>query len=349
MLTKAGSRIPAKLRSARFFQINPLVIPFPVLSCARSQVMKYRVLGKTGWKVSVLGFGASPLGDAFGGIEEKEGIRAVRAALDLGINFFDVSPDFGSAKAEIILGKALRGIPRHKFYLATKVGRYAPGEKDLDFSAARVTRSVDESLKRLRVAHIDLIQCHDIEFAPLSQVVEETIPALQKLKQHGKVQRIGVTALPLKTFKKLLDKVRVDAILSYCHYCLSNITLVQLFPYLKAKGAGIINASPFAMGLLTEKGPPKWHPAPTAIREACARAVEHCRKKKASIARLALQFAVAHKDIATTLVGTASPKKIKENVRWLEERLDLELLAEVQEILAPIRNKAWPSGRPENQ
>lgn len=310
--------------------------------------MKYRELGRTGWKVSVLGYGASPLGDAFGGVDEKEGIRAVRTAIDLGINFLDVSPDFKSAKAEIVLGKALREIPRHKFYLAAKVGRHGRGEKDFDFSAAQVVRSVDESLKRLRVAHIDLIQCHDVEFASLTQVAEETIPALQKLKQQGKVQKIGVTALPLKTFRKLLERTRVDAILSYCHYCLNDITLVQMFPFLRSKGAGIINASPFAMGLLTEKGPPKWHPAPAAIRDACARAVEHCKKKKANLARLALQFAVGNKDIATTLVGTGSPKKIKENVRWLEEKPDLGLLAEVQDILAPIRNQTWPSGRAEN-
>ena len=307
--------------------------------------MKYRELGKTGWKVSVLGYGGSALGDAFGGVAEKEGIRSVRAALDLGINFFDVSPDLKSAKAEVLLGKALRGVHRHKFYLATKLGRYGPGEKDFDFSASRVTRSVDESLKHLGVAHIDLIQCQDIEFASLDQLVDETIPALQKLKQQGKVQKIGVTALPLKVFKRLLDRSRVDAILSYCHYCLNDITLVQMFPYFKAKGIGIINASPFAMGLLTEKGPPKWHPAPAAIRDACARAVAYCKKKKANIARLALQFAVANKDIATTLVGTASSKKIKQNARWLEERLDMELLAEVQEILAPIRNKSWASGQ----
>jgi len=306
--------------------------------------MKYRELGKTGWKVSVLGYGASPLGEAFGGIKEKDGIRTVHQAVDLGINFLDASPDFASAKAEALLGKALREIPREKFFLATKVGRYGPDARDLDFSAARVTRSVDESLRRLRVAHIDLIQCHDVEFASVNQLTEETIPALQKLKQQGKVQKIGITALPLKTLKSVLDHVRVDAVLSYCHYCLTDITLVQLFPFLKSKGVGIINASPFAMGLLTEKGTPKWHPAPAAIRDACARAVAHCKKKKANIARLALQFAVANKDIATTVVGTASPRKIKENVRWLEERLDQNLLAEVQEILAPIRNMTWPSG-----
>src|SRR5438105_10661917 len=133
--------------------------------------MKYRELGKTGWTVSVLGYGASALGGAFGSVNEKAGIHSVRAAIDLGINFIDVSPDHASARAEAVLGKALREIPREKFYLATKVGCYGVKESDRDFSAERVTRSVDESLKRLRVARIDLIQCQDIEFASLSQLV----------------------------------------------------------------------------------------------------------------------------------------------------------------------------------
>lgn len=310
--------------------------------------MKYRKLGKTGWSVSVLGFGGSQLGGTFGGIDEKEGIKAVHTAIDLGINFIDVAPYYGLTKAETVLGKALREIPREKFYLATKVGRYGSEEKDFDFSARRVTRSVDESLKRLRVAHIDLIQCHDIEFASIDQVVEETIPALQKLKRHGKVRRIGISGLPLKIFKSVLDRTPVDAILSYCHYCLSDIRLVQLFPYLKSKGVGIINGSPFGMGLLTEKGPMSWHPAPAKIRNTCAQAVAYCKSRKTSLTQLALQFAVANRDIATTLVGTSSPKKVRENIRWLDERLNQKLLAEVQEILEPIRNQTWPSGRKEN-
>jgi L-galactose dehydrogenase len=100
------------------------------------------------------------------------------------------------------------------------------------------------------------------------------------------------------------------------------------------------------MGLLTEKGPPKWHPAPADVRDICAKAVEYCKKKKAPIARLALQFAVSNKDIASTLVGVASSKAIKQNLRWLDERLDQKLLMEVQDILAPIRNRAWAERTP---
>jgi L-galactose dehydrogenase len=310
--------------------------------------MKYRILGKTGWKVSVLGFGAAPLGATHGAYPEKEGIRAVHTAIDLGINFIDVAPYYGLTMAESVLGKALKGISREKYYLATKVGRYGPDEKDFDFSAERIARSVDESLQRLRLAHIDLIQCQDVEFASVPHLIDETIPALQKLKRQGKVRHIGITGLPLKAFRKILDRTQVDAVHSYCHFCLTNTTLVQLFPYLEEKRVGIINAAPLGMGLLTEKGPPKWHPAPSKVRDICARAVEHCRKRKASLPQLALQFATSHGGIATTLVGTSSAKKIKESVKCMERPLDQSLLAEVQDILTPIRNETWPSGKKEN-
>jgi L-galactose dehydrogenase len=310
--------------------------------------MKYRVLGKTGWKVSVLGFGAAPLGGTHGAVDEKEGIRAVRTAIDLGINFIDVAPYYGLTIAESALGRALQGVPREKYYLATKVGRYGADEKDFDFSPERVTRSVDESLRRLRVAHIDLIQCQDIEYAAIPKLVEETLPALQKLKRQGKVRHVGVTGLPLKALRKALESAPMDTVHSYCHFCLTNTTLVQILPLLKDKQAGVINAAPLGMGLLTEKGPPKWHPAPSKMRDLCAKAMAHCLKRKASLPRLALQFSTSHQDIATTLVGTSSPRKVKESVRCIEEPLDQSLLIEVQDLLAPIRNHIWLSGRKEN-
>ena len=109
--------------------------------------MKYRVLGKTGLKVSALSLAATSLGGGvFRDVEESEAIRTVHVALDLGINLIVVSPFYGITRAETVLGKALRGIPRDRDYLATKVGRY--GDQEFDFSANRVTASVDESLSR---------------------------------------------------------------------------------------------------------------------------------------------------------------------------------------------------------
>jgi L-galactose dehydrogenase len=308
--------------------------------------MDYRTLGKTGLSVSVLSYGASSLGGVFRPVDETEGIRAVQTALDLGINFIDVSPYYGLTRAETVLGKALKGIPRDRYYLATKVGRY--GEAEFDFSAGRVTASVDESLARLGLDYIDLIQCHDIEFGSLDQVVNETLPALRKLQQQGKVGFVGITGLPLKIFRYVLERAEVDTILSYCHYSLNDTSLTGLIPFLQEKGVGVISASPLSMGLLTERGAPGWHPAPAEIRAACARAAAHCRSKGVDIAQLAMQFALANPNIQTTLVGTASPENIRKNVAWLETPLDQELLAEVQAILKPVLNQSWPSGRPEN-
>ena len=301
--------------------------------------MEYRLLGKTGLKVSVLSYGASPLGGVFGDTNEARGIRTVHTALDLGINYIDVSPYYGDTRAETVLGKALKGLPRDSYVLATKVGRFGSGEHD--YSARRVTASVDESLKRLGVDCIDVIQCHDIEFTTPEQVLNETLPALRKVQKQGKVRFIGVTGLPLTNFPAILDHTQLDTILSFCHYTLFDTSLTDLIAYLEEKEAGIINASPLSMGLLTNQGPPAWHPASDKIKEACAKAAAHCRSKGADIAKLAVQFTLSNPDIATTLVGTSKSEKIESNVKWLEEPIDQKLLAEVQEILAPIHNETW--------
>ena len=308
--------------------------------------MQYRRLGRTGLDVSVLSFGASPLGGQFRDVDEADAVRTVHAALDLGINFIDVSPYYGLTKAETVLGKALASIGRDRYFLATKVGRY--GDQAFDFSAARVTASIDESLARLGVDYVDLIQCHDIEFGDLDQVVHETIPALRTLQAQGKARFIGVTGLPLKIFPIVLDRTDIDTILSYCHYGLNDDALAGHLPYLKAKGIGIITASALSMGLLSDRGAPPWHPAPAFVKETCAKAAAFCRRQGYDISRLALQFAVANPGIATVLVGTASPQNISNNVRCIDEPIDQDLLAAVMRILEPVHNVTWPSGRPEN-
>ncbi len=312
--------------------------------------MEYRPLGRTGLKVSVLSYGASSLGGVFHAVDEDEGIRAVRTALDLGINFIDVSPYYGATRAESVLGRALRGVPRDSYLLATKVGQY--GEGLFDFSAARVRRSLDESCSRLGVEHVDLLQCHDIEFADLDQIVHETLPALVALREEGRIGHVGITGLPLKVFPAVIDRVGpgvVETILSFCHFQLNNDSLTRLLPYCKSRDVGVINASPTGMGLLTERGVPPWHPAPPAMVAHARRAVEHCRSVGADIVKLAVQFSISHPDIATTLVGTGDPRNIRDNVAHATAPIDRELLAEVRAILAPILNHNFTRGRIENR
>jgi len=176
--------------------------------------MEYRILGKTGLSVSALSFGASTLGGVYGAIDETDAIRTVYTAIDLGINFIDTSPYYGVTKAETVLGKALKGIPRSAYILSTKVGRYDVDR--FDFSVARVIASVEESLLRLNVEMIDIIHCHDIEFGSFDQIIHETIPALRKLQDQGKVRFVGITGLPLNIFPNVADRVEVDTMISYC-------------------------------------------------------------------------------------------------------------------------------------
>ncbi|MCX6953348.1 MAG: aldo/keto reductase [Verrucomicrobia bacterium] len=312
--------------------------------------MHYRPLGRTGLQVSVLSFGASSLGGVFRATDDAEAIRTVHTALDLGMNFLDVSPYYGATKAETVLGRALKGIPRDRYVLATKVGQY--GEGQFDFSAARVTRSLDESCVRLGVDFIDLLQCHDIEFADLNQIVDETLPALVRLRERGRIGHIGITGLPLKVFPAVLDRTPpgvVETILSFCRYELNDTALDGLVPYLRQKEVGIINASPTGMGLLTERGVPSWHPAPPAMVAGAKRAVEYCQSVGADIVKLAVQFCVAHPWIATTLVGSANPDNIRKNVGYLEDPVDFELMARVLDILKPIHNHNFTRGLPANR
>uniref|UniRef100_A0A2C9V5W5 NADP-dependent oxidoreductase domain-containing protein n=1 Tax=Manihot esculenta TaxID=3983 RepID=A0A2C9V5W5_MANES len=299
--------------------------------------MEVRPLGNTRLKVSSVGFGASPLGRVFGPVSEEEAIASVSEAFRRGINFFDTSPYYGGTLSEKMLGKGLKalGVPRNEYVVSTKCGRYKEG---FDFSAQRVTRSIDESLERLQLEYVDILQCHDIEFGSLDQIVKETIPALQKLKEAGKIRFIGITGLPLGIFTYVLDRVppgTVDVILSYCHYSINDSTLVDLLPYLKSKGVGIISASPLAMGLLTEDGPPEWHPASPEL------------KRKERILQT-MQYSLSNKDISTVLVGMNSVRQVEENVNAAIElatfEKDQETVAEIEAILSLVKNQTWPSG-----
>ncbi|MDI1335777.1 MAG: aldo/keto reductase [Lacunisphaera sp.] len=314
--------------------------------------MRYRPLGSTGLQVSVLSFGASSLGGVFHAVTEKQCVETVEAALTGGINFIDVSPAYGETLAEKNLGLSLRGIPRENYILATKIGSYSEARGDYDYSAARTRRSIDESLRRLGVDYVDLIQCHDVEFADHDQIIGETLPALADLKRQGLVRHIGITGLPLKIFPALLqrDAARtIDTVLSFCHYELNDTSLAGLLPDLKARGVGVINASPTGMGLLTRRGAPAWHPASPAIIAGCKRAVDYCRERGIDIVKPAVQFACGNPDIATTLVGTADPQNIRDNIACVEEPMDERLIAEIQQLLAPVINANFTRGRPEHR
>src|SRR5437667_3389430 len=163
--------------------------------------MKTRPLGKTGLQVPILGFGASSLGQEFRSVTLDEALKSVRVALDCGLTFIDTSPFYGRGMSEVLLGVALKGVPRDMYTLCTKLGRYDLAH--FDFSAKRVAESVDVSLHRLGTDHLDIVLCHDIEFVALEQIVNETMPALRKVQQQGKARFIGFSGYPQKIFRTI--------------------------------------------------------------------------------------------------------------------------------------------------
>lgn len=312
--------------------------------------MEYRELGQTGLKLSNLSFGASSLGSVFHETKEEESIKAVETALEGGINFIDVSPYYGHYKAETVLGKALKRLPRDKFYLSTKVGRYGKdGKNTWDYSAKRATESVYESMERLNVDYIDIINVHDIEFQAalpggLAKVCEETLPALVELKEKGIVGHVGITDLQLKNIKWVIDHTpegTVESVLNFCHYCLNDDELLDYLDYFEEKGVGVINASPLSMGLLTLRGVPDWHPAPIPLVKACAEAAKFCQDKGYPIEKLAIQYSVGNPRITSTLFSSANPMNVERNIEWAREAPDAELVNDVKAIIGEQQRVSW--------
>ena len=307
--------------------------------------MQYRRIGKTAMEVSALSFGASSLGGVFHSIKEQEAIEAVFMAIDCGMNFIDVSPYYGHYKAETVLGKALKQIPRNKYYLSTKVGRYGKdGVNTWDYSAKRAVESVYESMERLNVEHIDLINVHDIEFANLEQVAKETVPALVELREKGLVSYVGITDLQLENLKWVVENVEegsIDSILNFCHNCLNDDKLTDFLDFFEERGIGVINASPLSMGLLSQRGIPDWHPAPKPLVEACSQAAAFCTEQGYPIEKLAIQYLIQKRRIASTLFSSANPQNVKRNVEWAMEPIDMQLVEKVREIIGNQFRVSW--------
>lgn len=301
-------------------------------------------------KLSRISFGASSLGSVFHPTDEKESIEAVETAVSGGINFIDVSPYYGHYKAETVLGKALRRIPRGSYYLSTKVGRYGKdGVNTWDYSAKRAKESVYESMERLGVDYIDLINVHDIEFQAameggLQKVVDETLRALCELRDEGVVGHVGITDLQIDNLIWVIEHCpegTVESILNFCHYCLNDDALGDHLDYFRIKGIGVINASPLSMGLLSSRGVPSWHPAPQELVLACRKASEFCLSEGYPIEKLAVQYAVSNPGITTTLFSSSRSCNVLRNIEWASSEPDWELVRKVRSIIGGQMRVSW--------
>ncbi len=308
--------------------------------------MQYRRLGKTELEVSILGFGASPLGNTFDVCDETEGIKSVHLAIDNGINFIDVAPFYGETLAETRLGKALKG-KRNEIILATKCGRY--GLRNFDFSYQRIIDSIDESLERLQTDYVDLYQLHDIEFGTKEQVLNEAVPAIQKIKQSGKARFIGITGLPVNYLAAIAREVDVDTVLSWAHYNLLEDEInAELVPLSKEKDFGLMNAAPLMQRILSDASLPAWHNAPDKVKAVQPHLISLCNEYGVKLSDVAIRFALNHPDISSTIVGMCDTINVTQNLSALDFNIPAGLLEKIETIVAPVKNTMWFEGVAEN-
>lgn len=307
--------------------------------------MEYRPLGKTGVKVSLLAQGGAAFGQQFGPVSAAEAADCVHAAIDAGVNLVDTAAYYGRGLAEQFLGQALQGGWREKVLVCTKACRL--GEAEFDFTPAGTRRCFEASLKRLGTDHVDILLAHDIEFADdFEFVFQETAGVLHQLKKEGKARFIGMSCYPLGLLKQAIERCQLDVVISYAHCNLFNTRLLtDLLPTAEKHGVGVLNASPLAMGLLTNHGPQPWFPGPKEIVTACRQAADLCKSRGTDIAVLGMQFCYRQKGLASILTGTARKAELDVNLRAMNEPIDEALLADVLKVLEPVKDRTWASGK----
>jgi L-galactose dehydrogenase len=304
-----------------------------------------RPLGRTGLNVSIVSMGGAAIGQQYGPVSVREAADTVHAGIDAGINLIDTSAFYGEGKSEEILGEVLAGGWREKVLICTKAGRHT--RERFDFTPTGMRSCLEGSLKRLRVDHVDILLAHDIEYADdFDRVFTDTADVLHRLKAEGKCRFVGMSCYPLPLLRAAIQRCHLDVVISYCHFNLQNRRLMtELLPFAEFEDVGVLNASPLAMGLLTNQGPPPWHPASDAIKRTCSEAAAFCRERGADIATLGMQFCFGEPRIPSTITGTAKRSELEANLKALATPVDAELLKDVERLLEPVRDEIWASGR----
>eukprot|EP01064_Diplonema_japonicum_P036690 TRINITY_DN8338_c0_g1_i1.p1 TRINITY_DN8338_c0_g1~~TRINITY_DN8338_c0_g1_i1.p1 ORF type:complete len:392 (+),score=88.53 TRINITY_DN8338_c0_g1_i1:1104-2279(+) len=339
--------------------------------------MKYREVEHLGL-VSILSFGGSGLGGMHtagegtglvgGGMQEEDSVwwqeepesdikRATEILmifLKAGGNLIDTSHWYGQGKSERLLGHALKNVPRKAYYIMSKVCRY---DKELmrmfDFTYARTYQGVKDSLKRLQLDQVDVMQVHDPEFCPaVDIIVNETIPALYKAKEEGMTRLVGMTGYPIGVQEEIIKKSfeagrPIHTSLTYCRYTLNDRSLLEsgYWETCKKLRIAVVNASPISMGLLMNREPPAWHPATSLCKETCRKAIQYCQSKSVDISKLAVHFVLRNENIATTLVSTTSPQRCQQNIDAISTPLTLDEESVLEHIFSnifqPAGNLSW--------
>jgi myo-inositol catabolism protein IolS len=309
--------------------------------------MQYRMLGKTGWKVSAVSMGCWALGPEWGGIPEKQGIEAIHESLDLGVNLFDVADVYGMGYSEEVLGKALKG-KRDGLYIATKLGHWGRHYDD-GFSWKSVYSAINcchASLHRLGIETIDLYQCH-VQEPPHPDVLLE---AMEKLKEQGKIRHYGISTDQLPSVKKFNEN-------GQCAICQLNYSILnrsaekELLPYCRENGIGVLLRGPIFQGMLADKfdentvftdvvRSAKWNKGAHSREDF----LKHLKTEEQlrplardgrSMIDVALQFTLANPAVTCPIPSAKSPAQARQNAAAAEGALGADELALIDSVSPP--------------
>ena len=322
--------------------------------------MEYSLLGRTGLRISRIGYGGAALGNCYTPVETEDGIACVHKAIEeYGINYFDTSPSYGRGSlAETRLGEALAGGWREKIVLATKCGDYhrtrADGEDEFfrDYTPGTIRTQLELQLRRLRTDYVDVLQLHDINAANLDALLSDALPEMRRLQKEGKVRFLGITSIDLDDLRYILERTDdIDVVLTFGRYNLMDQELVGYFDDLREKkGFALLNCSVLFMGMLTrsflDPENPKWQyirkregtgPAIRAIEEAAAL----CGRHGVDIGSLGVQFGCDCPFCDSTLISAGRTERLDQNMALISQPYDRALAEEVRGILGRADIMPW--------
>lgn len=310
-------------------------------------------IGKTGLEVTRLGMGTAPLGGLFEDVPEPTALDAVRQALKLGLNFFDTAPLYGHGKSESFLGKGLAGAPRASYVLATKVGRLLvpvdPAQRDqhefknplpykpvFNFSYDGVMRSVEESLKRLNLDHVDILHIHDPD-DHYEEAIKGAYPALAKLRSEGVVRAIGAGMNQAEMPARFAREGDFDCFLLAGRYTLIDHTgLKELLPLCVQKNISIIIGGPYNSGVLASGAKPgakfNYADAPPEVIEKVRKVEDVCNRHQVPMKAAAIQFPLAHPAVASVIPGARTVEELVENFRLLSHPIPADFWADLRKV-----------------
>ena len=334
------------------------------------QVLPKRTFARSGLTVTSLGFGSAPLGDIYARLDEAEAVDTVLAALHGGVTLLDTSPLYGHGLAEHRIGAALRRHSGPAPVISTKIGRVmqpfaGPGDGSgfvgglphalqFDYSADGVTRSLEQSLLRLGVEHIDIALIHDIDVwthgpeqigARLRQALDEAYPALEKLRAQGVVKSIGVGVNEADICARFARDTDIDAVLLAGRYSLlEQPALDEFLPLAMEKRIGVMLGGVYNSGILATGAVAgaryNYKPAPEAVL-ARVRAIEAiCRRHDVPLRLAALHFALAHPAVVSVVLGGVTPQEVQANIAAMAARVPAALWQELRD--AGLINPAAP-------